>query len=276
MTFFPDKIAPRYYKARMLELYHHSTSVCAAKVRMALDEKDIPWKGHYIDILKGDQFTPEFLKLNPKGLVPVLIDDGNVILESTVINEYIEDAFPETPLRPDSARDRAQMRFWTKLIDEQLHRACAVITFSVFHRHIILKLSEQELQDYLEAMPSPELREKKKGWILQGVDAPDAQEAFKAYFKSLNELDKALDGNDWSAGPSFSLADIAWAPYVNRMAMLGMNRMFTARVAHWFDRMKARDSFKPTVLDWIPADMTADMKSRGEEAWPQVKDILGL
>jgi glutathione S-transferase len=227
---------------------------------MALAEKDIPWEGHYIDILKGDQFAPDFLKLNPKGLVPVLIDNGKVILESTVINEYIEDAYPDIPLRPTSALDCAQMRFWTKLIDEQLYRACAVITFSVFHRHIILKLNEQELTNYLEAMPSPELREKKKGWILKGVEASDAQDAFKAYFNSLNELDKALDGNDWSAGTSFSLADIAWAPYVNRMAMLGMTGMCTTRVTEWFDRMKARDSFKPAVLDWIPPEMTADMK----------------
>jgi glutathione S-transferase len=100
----------------MLELYHHSTSVCAAKVRMALAEKDIPWKGHYIDILKGDQFAPGFLKLNPKGLVPVLIDNGKVILEPTVINEYIEDAYPDIPLRPTSALEDVYPSSLIKLI----------------------------------------------------------------------------------------------------------------------------------------------------------------
>jgi glutathione S-transferase len=79
---------------------------------MALAEKDIPWEGHYIDILKGDQFVPDFLKLNPKGLVPILINNGKVILVSTVINEYVEDAYPDIPLRPTSALDCAQMRFW--------------------------------------------------------------------------------------------------------------------------------------------------------------------
>ena len=63
----------------MLELYHHGSSVCAAKVPMVLSEKDIKWTGHYIDILKGERFTPEYLALNPKGVVPILIDDGTII-----------------------------------------------------------------------------------------------------------------------------------------------------------------------------------------------------
>ena len=49
----------------MLELYHHGSSVCAAKVRFALAEKNLSWTGHYLDILKGDQFAPDYLKLNP-------------------------------------------------------------------------------------------------------------------------------------------------------------------------------------------------------------------
>ena len=64
----------------MITLYHHGSSVCAAKVRFALGEKGIPWEGHYIDILKGDQFAPEYLKLNPKAVVPTLVHDGRVIL----------------------------------------------------------------------------------------------------------------------------------------------------------------------------------------------------
>jgi len=69
----------------MLELYHHGSSVCAAKVRIVLAEKGLEWKGHYLDILKGDQFDPDYMKLNPKAVVPTLVHDGNVILESTVI-----------------------------------------------------------------------------------------------------------------------------------------------------------------------------------------------
>ncbi|MCG8443862.1 MAG: glutathione S-transferase N-terminal domain-containing protein, partial [Caulobacterales bacterium] len=74
----------------MLELYHHGSSVCAAKVRFALAEKGLEWTGHYIDILKGEQHDEAFRRLNPKTVVPVLVDDGEVITESTVICEYID------------------------------------------------------------------------------------------------------------------------------------------------------------------------------------------
>ena len=69
----------------MLELYHHGSSVCAAKVRLFLEEKRLSWTGHYIDILKGEQFTPEYRKVNPKAVVPALVHDGKAIRESSVV-----------------------------------------------------------------------------------------------------------------------------------------------------------------------------------------------
>ena len=60
----------------MLELYHHGSSACAAKVRFALAEKRLDWTGHYVDILRGDQFSADFLAVNPKAVVPVLVHDG--------------------------------------------------------------------------------------------------------------------------------------------------------------------------------------------------------
>ena len=65
----------------MLELYHHGSSVCAAKVRIVLEEKGLEYKKHYIDILKGEQFNPDYLKINPKGVVPTLVDDGKIVTE---------------------------------------------------------------------------------------------------------------------------------------------------------------------------------------------------
>src|SRR3990172_12633493 len=104
----------------MLELYHHGSSVCAAKVRFVLSEKDLEWKGHYLDILKGDQFDADYMKLNPKAVVPTLVHDGQVILESTVICEYLDEVFPKPPLKPTDPHGRAKMRQWTKAVDEDL------------------------------------------------------------------------------------------------------------------------------------------------------------
>src|SRR6478735_8945594 len=91
----------------LLELYHHGTSACAAKVRLALAEKQLAWQGHVVDILAGQQFDPGFLRINPKAVVPVLVHDGVVIRESTVICEYLEEVFPEYPVYPRDAYERA-------------------------------------------------------------------------------------------------------------------------------------------------------------------------
>ena len=104
----------------MLELYHHGTSVCAAKPRIVLGEKGLQWTSHYIDILTGEQFAPAYLKLNPKGEVPTLVHDGFVLHQSTLIGEYLDEVFPDPPLKPDNARDRYRMRLWGKRIDEEV------------------------------------------------------------------------------------------------------------------------------------------------------------
>ena len=98
----------------MLELYHHGSSVCAAKARLALAEKGLEWKGRYIDILKGEQFEPEFLAVNPRAVVPVLVDGGRVIVESSVICEYLEEKFPDPRLMPDDPGARAELGFLNK------------------------------------------------------------------------------------------------------------------------------------------------------------------
>ena len=79
-----------------LVLYHHGSSACAAKVRFALAEKALAWESRYVDILRGEQFAPAYLALNPKAVVPTLVHDGAVIVESTVICEF-----------PSASRERA-------------------------------------------------------------------------------------------------------------------------------------------------------------------------
>ena len=76
----------------MIELYHNDMSVCAQKVRFALGEKALQWKSHHLNLRAGDQQKPEYVKLNPNAVVPTLVDGGSVIIESTVICEYLDDA----------------------------------------------------------------------------------------------------------------------------------------------------------------------------------------
>jgi len=94
----------------LITLHHHGSSVCAAKVRLVLAEKSVPWEGIYVDILRGDQFDPAYMKLNPKAVVPTLVHDGKVIVESAVICEYLDEVFPTPALKPDAPERRAAMR----------------------------------------------------------------------------------------------------------------------------------------------------------------------
>ena len=265
----------------MIELYHHGSSVCAAKVRFALGEKNLAWQGHYLDILKGDQFAPEYQKLNPKAVVPTLVHDGNVIVESTVINEYLDETFPDVPLKPKSAVERAEMRVWTKAVDENLHPACGEITFASCHRHIVRRLPEDKFQAFLNSTPpisvTTHWHERKKEIVMQGLDAPGIGDTFRLYDGYLGKMEKALATRPWLAGETFSLADIAVTPYVNRLDMLGMAPMWEGkrpRVTEWFNRIKARAAFKPSFLDWCPPDLTADLLTFGRQSWPSVERML--
>ena len=81
----------------MLELYHNDMSTCSQKARLALAEKGLKWTSHHLELRAGDQQKPDYTKLNPNAVVPTLVDNGRVIIESTIINEYIDDAFPAPP-----------------------------------------------------------------------------------------------------------------------------------------------------------------------------------
>jgi len=104
----------------MLELYHNDMSTCAQKVRLTLAEKGLAWEGRHLDLRAGDQQKPEYLKLNPRGVVPTIVDNGKVVRESTVIMEYLDDEYPKPSLRPANSHARAQMRLWTKRLDEAI------------------------------------------------------------------------------------------------------------------------------------------------------------
>jgi len=265
-----------------LDLYHHGSSACAAKVRFALAEKRLPWTSHYVDILAGEQFRPEFVALNPKAVVPVLVHDGAVIVESTVICEYLEDVFSENPIYPATPLERARVREWTKAVDEELHPACSALTYVVSHRHTILRNGVGSFEDFLAGggREGTAARALKWQWIQLGLDAPGAADKIRLYDSYLHRMEHALRHSAWLVGERLSMADIAMAPYVNRLAALAMERLWKRgrlpRVADWFARVRARPTFRPSFVDWLPAELAAEMRANGERSWPAIGSLLGI
>src|SRR5580692_9014115 len=109
----------------MLYIYQGSTSVCSVKVRLALEEKGLPFEGEILDLQRGDQHRPDYAKLNPNEVVPTLVHDGKLLIESTLILEYLDEAFPAPPLMPPAPVSRPPARLFMKKIDDYLHAACS-------------------------------------------------------------------------------------------------------------------------------------------------------
>ena len=260
----------------MLRLYHGSTSVCAIKARLTLAEKGLPWDGVLLDLRRGDQYKPEYRKLNPNAVVPTLVDDGKVIIESTLIIEYLDEAYPKPPLMPADPYARSQARLWMKKIDDYLHAACSTITYAIAFRWVFRKLPPAELEKRLAGIPNEAYRERQRLSIEHGVEAPHVPPALRQYDGYIAEMEQALARAPYLAGESYSLADAAATPYLNRAEMLGLEGLWAERphVAAWYERIRSRPSFAAGITTWFaPADAERFQFPR-EETWAKVRAIL--
>jgi len=259
-----------------IELYHHGSSVCAAKVRLALAEKGIKWDGHYLDILAGEHHNPKYLKLNPKAVVPTLVHDGQVIRESTVICEYVDDAFSGPKLKPNDPLTQANMRLWTKLVDEEVHPSVRPITYVATHRHKIMEQSPEEVEEHIENDPDPFWRARKRGWIYDGFNAPDVKAAIQLFNKLLGDMETSLQDTNWLVSNEYTLADTALTPYLNRLEMLSLMKMWDKRpnVTRWFENVKSRPSFQPAIFEYFPEELRTFMIENGRKAWPKYQKML--
>lgn len=260
----------------MIELYHADMSTCAQKVRILLAEKTLPWVSHELNLRLRDQHRPEYLRLNPNGVVPTLVDDGAPVIESTVICEYLDDKYPEPPMRPIAPLERARMRIWTKRLDESLHFHTGVLSGSIAFRHQHLARPPDELKTYIAGIPDPRRRERQRQQIELGMAAPQFREAVLSFETFLADMERQLSDTAWLAGESFSLADIAYAPYLIRLDELQLWGWMDARpgISRLYDQIKARDSYAAGYGDWRNEDYVALMAQTGAEAWPRIRHII--
>jgi glutathione S-transferase len=264
----------------MLRLYHNDMSTCAQKVRIALAEKHLAWESVHLTLRDGDQFDPDYLKLNPKGVVPTLIHDDIVVRESQVILEYLEDAFPEPSLRPPDAAGRARMRLWTKQPDEDIHPSTAMVSVAIAFRHQYLQKSPQEMQAYRDkakhVSAAPAYAEHMRTLIQDGVAAPAFVGAIKRYDRLFSDMEIALNQGPWLAGETYSLADISYTPYMTRFEHLHLLGMLAKRprLQDWYERVKARDSYQEAFTKWENPAYFEIYRTKAPAEWPRVEEIL--
>jgi glutathione S-transferase len=257
----------------MLELYHSVNSVCAQKVRVVLAEKRLDYREHLMT-LRGDQFSPEYMKLNPAAVVPTLIHDGRPVIESSVILYYLDEAFPQPPLMPVDLHLRVRVRQFNKLVDEYVHNSCTILTFATAFRPWFAGLSGEEIEARLARSPSKKRTEYKRDVALHGLESKFVREALEHRLKLLKTMDEALCGGPWLAGGAFSLADAAVIPYILRLDLLKLENLFNARVKAWYARMRERASVKKEMLERMTPQDRAPFEKLEPDPWTKVKTLL--
>ena len=257
-------------------LYHNALSTCSQKVRLVLAHKGVDFTSCEIDLLGGGQHDPEYVKLNPNHVVPTIVHEETVLIESTLINEYLDDVFSDPPMRPADPAARHGQRMWTKQIDEKVHPATGVVSFAVGARSLLLQQPAEVREANLAAIPDPARRAARRSVIENGVKAPEFAGALARMIELLDQMEASLTPGGWLSSPAFGLADAAALPYVQRLDHLAMTPAIAARprVADWFDRVRGLPVYETAVAKWIPAPLVDRFRANGEAVWADVEPLL--
>ena len=205
-----------------LHLYHYGLSNCSQKVRIVLAEKGLGWTNHVVDITKGEQATESYRRINPNCVVPTLVHDGTIVIESSDIMEYLDEHFPEPPLRPTDERELARMRQWVAR-QESIQRPLEVLS-----REFLLL--------------GPELGGHPSRSTIAG--------AVRVVADALAEVNRHLVRRTWIVGDALSLADVAWVVDVHRFTLMHFPMFAYPDLRAWYRRVRRLTSFHQAVLSY--------------------------
>ncbi len=243
----------------MLTLYHGVTSTCSKRVRMTLAEKGVAWESVHLDLAKRDNLDPEYLKLNPNGVVPTIVHDGRVLYESNFIIEYLDDVFPEPALRPADPYERARMRILMDRIEHVLHRNINTVSWIRQGRHKRFDgMTPEQLKKVLDDQATEEKRALLKKRLEDGVSEADMAFAEERVAEVLDELETVLADRPFLCGDRLSLADISVAPFIERFEANDMPGLTDwvkrPKLGGWWQRIQALESFK-TAFAFRPPEI---------------------
>ncbi len=235
-----------------MKLFHSWLSSASRRVRLCFAEKGIAYDSVPVDLSKQEHHSPRFLAMNPNGVVPALeLAPGRFLHESSTICEYLDDLQPEPPLRPADPYDRAVMRNFVRWTDEKVLPNLLILNWSLVLQPAAQQWSDQELEDKLKQIPTPERRE---AWIRIARKPYTPEEKAEALRKLLllpEKMESLLQETPWLVGGRYSLADIAAVPFIARIAELEPNALDAAkrpRVAAWWKAVQARPAFAAARL----------------------------
>ncbi len=237
-----------------LHLLHFQASSCSQKVRILLREKGIPWQSHPVDLMRDEHVTPWFLGINPRGVVPVLVHDGVVHVESNDILEYLDREIEATaePLFPRTEEEAAIARESLDL-EDGLHMDLRTVTMGFLAPAAAARKSPKTLDAYeKDGAPDPK-RDLEVAWwkrfAEQGISEADARASAAAFASAFETLEKRLADHPWLLGDRISVLEIAWFISIHRLVLAGYPLARHPRLAAHYESLLERPAFAAEVAN---------------------------
>jgi glutathione S-transferase len=227
-----------------LHLWHAPLSSCSQRVRLVMAETGRTFESHLVNLEAGEHATEKYQAIHPKGVVPALVDDGKLFIESIDIirhlakgNEDLTSADADLLALADGAQlDLKLLTFEFLFRGAPPADPAAAEAFQKNHKNAWLR------QFYLD--------------FRAGFERDRIEYAVRRTDAAFRVLDARLaDGRTYLSGEAFSLSDIAWMPNVHRFSLTRWPFETTPNLSAWFDRVKTRPSYNDALLDWQPADI---------------------
>ena len=250
-----------------LHLFHFPMSSCSQKVRIFLNLKGIEWQPHIVDLLANENLSPRFLGINPRGLVPVLIDNGDVHIESNDIMLHLEDKYPSPSLMPEDRREEMEsmLRF-----EDDLHMDLRTLSFRFLFVPDKPPKTSDDLDRYAHTGSGTVLgtRDEHKereiayweSYAREGISDEMACAAAGRFRTALDAVESRLAHAPFLCGDTLSLVDIAWVVYCNRLSLSGYPmRRLHSRLATWYGDLAKRQEFASELA--LPPPMATRLES---------------
>ena len=263
-------------------LYNAPQSTCSQRVRFVLNAKGLAFDEVKLNLLDGDQLKPDYLKLNPNGVVPTLDHDGQIVIDSTVIAEYLDEVAPAASFTPENPVPRARMRALMHFIDEMPAAAVRVPTFNLAFLPRFQKMSREDFVAMAESKPLR--REFMLTMGQTGFPQAEMDAALGRLRRAYERMDAeiAASGGPWLLGERITLADVAVMPALVRMARPGHARLAGSAAGRHLVRQYPRRAgvradflFRLFALGALPASEKANGKSAAELVPSSTTKIIG-
>jgi len=240
---------PEIRALKGIHVYQHFMSNCAQRVCITLEEKGLDWTSHSVNLFTQANLKDEYLKINPKGLVPAIVHDGVVITESMDILRYIEERFPETTFYPSDPGDRQQVDKWMDLATEN---HVGVIKTYMYSLAFGTSKKPEDMEHYREIQKDTELVDFHQH-TLDGFSQEEILAAERQVFAFYDGLEKELGEHRWLVSDEFTYADIAWFVQYFLMHRAGMvNFKNYPNIRRWAADFMQRPSFEHGVARLQP------------------------